>query len=462
MPPKTAHKTGVDDYLAAGRTVEDLLRLARPFDPADFATVRMSRDERLRAGVEDLRHRWHRHEWRTQGDYTARSILRVLIRAAEKRGKPTRDGIRVTMAGRALALEAAVSTRAPTRAIPRLEALGFLRRDTERRKPDQAGAFILLTEGAQKCPHNGKGTAPRRQRRGENTFSVVPSDRGGDTSARLGAESVPELRWPTVLAYRERDNRGRWERKYEYLARLGKKRGAIVEYLVAAGGVSTVADLMEHFAGPQTRPRDFKRRTLAMLTGPPAVIVIEGDVVSLGGKWQAALEHARELAGEQETARLQAQKYARQKEAFRRRGEITPDPVPDMRPIPDLRKPWPVHPNGCACPTCEEKLGRVMGEHVEGCNCAPCFTARKEEERKKRVVSLPRRMSSRDDNSRRPETEQVPAAVVEMHRTAPEREPASRVASWSPPEGWQEHPLSCDCYWCVTPEPSYARPWGAS
>lgn len=433
MPPKT----GVDDFLAAGGTVEDLIRLSKRFNRADFASVRMSRDDKLRAGVEDLRRRWRGHEWRTKGDYTARSIMRVLLRAAEQRGKPVKGGIRIIMAKRTLAFEAAVSTRAPTRAVPRLEALGFLRRDNEGRKRDKAGAFILLTEGARYCPHNGKGT-PAQGTEGEESFSVDGSDRGGDTSARSLESEVPELRWPTILAYRERDKRGRWERKYEYLARLGKKRGAVVEYLAERGGVATVEELMARFAGPKTRPRDFKRRTLAMLTEPPAVIVVEGDVVSLGGRWRESLEHAREIAGEQEAARLQAQKYERQREAFRRRDEVEPDPVPEMRPIPDLRTPWPAHPAGCACPSCVARFGSVEGEHVAGCCCADCFTAIKREthEAGRRVAPLAARHI-------RP----APVAEAGQNLTKPDIAPVSRNGPRLA-DGIHVHGPECECWLC--------------
>jgi hypothetical protein len=454
MPPKI----GVDDFLASGGTVAELKLLARPFDPSDFTTLRMSRDDRLRAGVEDLRRKHRGHKRRTTGDYTNRSLERVLIRAAEKRGKPVKDGIRVVISKRTLALEAAISTRGVTRGIPRLEASGFLRRDNVGRKPDQAGAFILLTSeatGAQRCPHNGKGPSPQKQRE-EKTLSVVPSNRGGDTSARP-PEKVPELRWSTVLSYRERDKRGRWERKYEYLARPGKKRAAVVEYLLECGGLSTVAELMERFAGPKTRPRDFKRRTLAMLAEDPAIIVIEGDVVSLGGSWQESLEHVREIGGEIDRLEagelvkgadtLQRERYRRQSEAFRRRHERSPDRTPKMRPIPDLRTPWPAHPDGCACPKCEERMGRVIGEHVAGCCCASCFTA----------------IKAKADKSERVDLHAAPLAVrqAEPATVVPMYKPTEPVEE-NPPDDWRDHPLSCECQRCTAPEPSYATPWRAS
>ena len=48
---------GVDDYLAVGGTVKELRLMAAPYQPVDVGAERMSRDERLRAAVENLERR---------------------------------------------------------------------------------------------------------------------------------------------------------------------------------------------------------------------------------------------------------------------------------------------------------------------------------------------------------------------------------------------------------------------
>src|SRR5919112_3690231 len=63
-------KQGVDDYLAAGGTVREMFMLAREFDPADVGRIRLSRDEELRAAVEDLERRWWAEEWKGRGGHT--------------------------------------------------------------------------------------------------------------------------------------------------------------------------------------------------------------------------------------------------------------------------------------------------------------------------------------------------------------------------------------------------------
>jgi len=50
-------KAGVDDYLAVGGTVKELRLMAAPYQPVDVGAERMSRDERLRAAVENLERR---------------------------------------------------------------------------------------------------------------------------------------------------------------------------------------------------------------------------------------------------------------------------------------------------------------------------------------------------------------------------------------------------------------------
>lgn len=448
-----AAKTGVDDYLAAGGTVAELMLMARPFEPTDLASERLSRDEQLQAGTAELWASWRGMRTVKQSELTDWSLVRELVRRAERGGKVVSDGIRVVASVRTLALAVGVSTGAIFNALRRLEASGLLRRDNAGRSRDQAGACVLFTGSALR-KQDGKGTGQEggqgQDGDRETSPSDAPSDRGvyvAQHQARPVKSEVPELRYSRAVTSWEYDKRGRRRRVVDPLTRLGKKRQAILEHLEERGGVCTVAELMARFAGKRTRPYDFKRRTLGMLTESPAVVVIEGDVVSLGGKWRESLEHAREIAGEQEAARLQAAKYARNREAFRQRDEVGAEPVPDMTPIPDMRSPWPAHPESCACPTCEEKFGRVIGEHVEGCCCATCFTARKYESIGS-VTALPRRMSRQHDKP----TASPPASVAVLHE-APAEEP---------PDDWRNHPLSCECQRCTTPEVRYATPWSAS
>jgi len=226
---------------------------------------------------------------------------------------------------------------------------------------------------------------------------------------------------------------------YQYLGRLGKRCAALLEHLEERGGSAGIPELMGRFAGKRTRERDFKRRTLAMLagwrydrkerrwlsTGPP-IITVEGDTVILVDSWQEALEHHRESTGEPEALERQRQRHALQRQAYRHRGETVADPVPEMRPIADLRTPWPAHPAGCACPPCVKRIREPEGEHVAGCSCVDCFTAIKQEahEAGRRVAPLA------------------------VRHTRPARESAARNGPHLV-DGIYVHGPECGCAWCA-------------
>ncbi len=88
-------KVGVDDYLAAGHTVAELKALARRFEPRDVDRIRLSRDERLRAAVEDLERRFWAQEWKGQGGFSDRDVALKLVEAARRHGKVVEGGIRI-------------------------------------------------------------------------------------------------------------------------------------------------------------------------------------------------------------------------------------------------------------------------------------------------------------------------------------------------------------------------------
>lgn len=139
---------------------------------------------------------------------------------------------------------------------------------------------------------------------------------------------MPELRWSRVVLAWERDRTGRRRCVVDPLSRLGKKRAAVLEALLEGGGSATVSELMERFAGKRTRPRDFKRRTLAMLAEGPEIVAVEGDTVRLLEGWREALEDARELGGEEDAAVKQKADHFRQSLAYRSRDKVRTDRAP--------------------------------------------------------------------------------------------------------------------------------------
>ena len=166
-----AAKTGVDDYLVAGGTVQELLLLARPFEPVDLARERLKRDEGLQAAIAE--------RWRILRDMalkatrqnTAAAVVRVLTHEAERAGELVERGgrrfVRVVMDRRTLAERAAKSKKSVNKAIEYLEALegeGRILRDNNGRQVDKAGAFLLPVPIAQEGAQYGG----RREERGRD------------------------------------------------------------------------------------------------------------------------------------------------------------------------------------------------------------------------------------------------------------------------------------------------------
>jgi hypothetical protein len=230
---------GVDDYLAAGHTVAEFKMLARRFEPSDVTRIRLSRDQKLRAGVEDLERRFWSEEWKGVGGHSARDVALKLIEAAAKHGKIHADGIRVRKAQGPLAVEARVSSRTLWKSLGRLEEMGFVYRDNEGRKAEEAGAFVLRA----KVSHKGESNAGE----GEATKPLQACN-PGDLPLR-----APRLRWsrPKFTPKRGTVTGTRRVRESKPLAardpieRLGKIRGAIVDALEVAGGELTLQELCE-------------------------------------------------------------------------------------------------------------------------------------------------------------------------------------------------------------------------
>src|SRR5215203_5897384 len=124
-------KQGVDDYLAAGGTVREMFMLAREFDPAEVGRIRMSRDEKLRAVLEDLERRWWAEEWKGRGGCSERDVALKLIEAAARCGKIHADGLQVKVSWGTLQVAARVARKTLAKALARLEERGFLYRENE-------------------------------------------------------------------------------------------------------------------------------------------------------------------------------------------------------------------------------------------------------------------------------------------------------------------------------------------
>jgi hypothetical protein len=297
-------KTGVDDFLAAGHGIAELKMLARKFEAADVGRIRLSRDQKLRAAVEDLEHRFWAKEWKGMGGASARDVYLKLIETAKRHGKLVKDGIRIVKAQGPLAVEAKVSGRTLWKALNRLEEWDLIYRDNEGRKADKSGAFVLKATARANVSHKGGSNADE----GKATKSLQECA-PGDLHLR-----APRLRWSQPKYTPKRGlvsgtRKVRQSPKLESRARierLGKIRGAILDALDAAGGTLTLQQIAETLH--RSRPRDLRRRNLPMLEDA-GIITVDGDTVSLTDVWLEALEEQRRLGKEIEAEELARTRY---------------------------------------------------------------------------------------------------------------------------------------------------------
>ena len=308
-------KTGADDFLARGYGYHDLAATFRPYNPEELATERLKRGEWLQARLEDLRRAFWAAEFKGMGGHSARDVYKVLIDIALGRSKLHADGLRVKISRGELARMAKVSTRTLQKAIERLEEMGLIYRDNDKRKPRERGAFVLR---ASVNHYRERAAASETTTNGE--ARVTPG------SLHLRA---PRLSWSSparkgrrgVVKGTRRVRLSVATNSRPAIKRLGKIRGAVVDVLDAAGGSAEVAEICETLH--RCRARDLRRRVLPMLE-EAHIVTVDGDLVSLTDNWLECLEDARELGGEAEAERLQRAHHKRKSEAWRRQEENPP------------------------------------------------------------------------------------------------------------------------------------------
>jgi hypothetical protein len=316
-------KQGIDDYLAseAGGTIKEMFMLAREFNPAEVGRIRMGRDQKLRAAVEDLERRQAAADWTGPGGDADEDLYLTLAANAIKHGKIHADGIRVTVSWGTLALEARIgSSRTVGKGLARLEKRGLLYRDTESRKEGKPGAFVLKASARAGVKHKGESAAKEEK----VTKSLRESYRSTlhPRSPRLRA-SRPKLK-PTKKMIREYrlGTRSQLPEPREGLKRLGKKRSHAFDRLDAAGGTLTLGELGRLMG---VRPRDLVRRKRAekgrngLLIWPDeaGIIRVDGDTVSLTPDWLDQLEEQRERGEEIEADGRAEEDRKRRNRAYR-------------------------------------------------------------------------------------------------------------------------------------------------
>jgi hypothetical protein len=348
-------KQGVDDFLqTSGGTVREMFMLAREFDPADVGRIRMSRDKKLRAAVEDLQRRWWDQEWKGRGGHTERDVALKLIEAAARCGKIHADGLRVRVSWGTLQVAAKVARKTLAKALGRLEARELLYRDNEGRKPNKTGAFVLRA----KVDQMGRG--------GTQTTPELRACGPGGLPSR-GVPDGPRLRWSQpkytprrgLVSGTRRVRNSKPLPPRDRIARLGKIRGAVVDALEVAGGALTLEELCEVLQ--RKRARDVRRRVLPMLEDA-GVIEVDADTLRLAADWSERLEAARVAGGEPEADELAERRRKLNSRAYHRRNEA-PKSQPSAAGLEAIRRSHEQRRTGLAA-IAERAAAAVKSEEV--------------------------------------------------------------------------------------------------
>ena len=337
-------KVGADDFFVAGGTFAELRVLTRRYDPADFKLIRLSRDARLRAMLEDLERTYEAMPAAKDGECADRATMREAKRRATLDGSPSDGGILVRLPVRPMANMTRQGRQGQANSLKRLQRAGYMQRIEEpKRKTERKGALYLLkaSTGGSRRAQSGhyEGGTPQHnesQEQGEHREPLRNAELyAGVHPARASAE-VPELRHSKVVHTWARREGRRVVVDSDYVYRLAKPRQEVLMYLVDAGGVASEAELLERFGSKSTRPRDFRRRKIEPLmgwrysrdketgverrleTGPP-IVALEDGVVRVLPEWREALEEHRRATDEDGDTRRQAERFREQSRAYRNR-----------------------------------------------------------------------------------------------------------------------------------------------
>jgi hypothetical protein len=297
-------KTGADDFLAGGHSYRELMALMRLYDPRDLRTERLARGQELRLKLDYLRRAFWAAGFEGMGGRSARDVFKVLIDYALEGGKLHADGLRVKISRSELAKMAKVSTRTLQKAIELLEDMGFIYRDNENRRRRERGAFVLRA----KVSHYRENPAKARQATDVETEATLS---GLHLRAPRLMWSSPAFKGPRgTVAGTRKVRQGPPPVPRPAITRLGKTRGAVLDVLDAAGGVSTVGEIYEALhpgkAPDKRRPRDLVRRKttgkgrngLLVMLEDSGILSIDGDVVTLTDDWLEELDEQRRLGKE--------------------------------------------------------------------------------------------------------------------------------------------------------------------
>lgn len=271
--------------LPAGE-VEKIAASASRYEPGNASPGPDAETLEALDAIEDA-HLWGR-SWKGQGLKTPRSTVVGLITEARKHGVPTKDGVRVSISVRNLALSVEVSQPALIRALNKLEGENIIRRIDG--SGTKSNAYVLITSSVARLKHS-------------TTLGASPLS--ANTQRR--PLTAPRLRYSKPV-YEPMDG---VSVRVGTVLRLGKTAENVVDILERCGGWMSVPELGD--ALDIKNRRDLRYRTLPRLA---SVVEWSGDAVRLRPDWLAALNRKRQEDQEIDDHERDRKKYAEESRIY--------------------------------------------------------------------------------------------------------------------------------------------------
>jgi hypothetical protein len=349
--------TGLDDYIAAGENLDELIQDARPFEPVDTGRERLKKDEGLRIFVAAKTREMGELPTRTRLDCNGVKLMRWMLEGpTPAHGKGRERGVEIHPSFPQMAEGIRVgSYKTVSKTLDHLEALEVLERVPGPRGRGKAARYLLLdpSRGGRAQGVNKEGIGgPEKESQKEK--SIEEDSRKTTLSTRESSsylhpthigvksekapEKVPALRNSKLVhTYAIREGR-KVVVHSDYFKRYGPKPEEILRYVLEQGRTG-VSDLNEKFGAKTSRPgRFFKTWLKPMLDD--GVLTGDRESVDLSADWSEALERVRARTNEEADNRRQTKKYAERWRNYRERlaGEKHGE-VPKSDPTPELAGP---------------------------------------------------------------------------------------------------------------------------
>ncbi len=348
---------GLDDFIAAGGDLDELVRNAAPFERVDVGVERLSRDERLRAFVGAKLREVDELPARKVGECSAVKVARYVVEvSAPAHGKMRGGLVHVHPSLPQIAEGTGIGSYQTVRKdLDRLEAVGFLKRERERergpRGTNDATSYALLyprggcaqgvniegrgVAGKESLEHRGEKETPHKQR--DSSLGLHPTHIGTHIGTQTGPDGKGlRLRSPKLVHTFEYRGSKKVVVDSEYFWRYGPKRELIIRHVLERGSVEH-AELHEKFGSRTSRPGRFFDTWVKPIFDDGVFV---GDPVQMAPDWREALERVKARTDEVGDAKRQREKYAerRRKRRLRLEGEKR-GTVPKPERVPELAGP---------------------------------------------------------------------------------------------------------------------------